>query len=57
MTFSEIVAIHPIPWRHQTRANVVQILDARGAEVQLFTVLQFVVNITEQLAAKSNTSS
>jgi hypothetical protein len=52
MTLPEIMAIHPAPWRHQAQGGTIRVLDAKGQQVQLFTVLDFVINATAQLATQ-----
>ena len=53
MTLSEIMAMHPAPWRHHANAGHVQVIDARNQEVVLFTLLDFATQVTAQLARRA----
>lgn len=47
MTIAEIKAQFPFPWAHSAYANgSIRIVDAAGKEVPLFTLLDFVNQVT-----------
>jgi hypothetical protein len=58
MTVDQLKLIHPMPWAQRIVPNLqmpgtlVQVLDARGAEVPLLTMTEFVLTITNHLAAQ-----
>ena len=49
MTSKEILNLHPAPWRHVVNpgGNVV-VVDAKNAQVQLFTMIEFVQTVTAE---------
>ena len=55
MTVQEIVSIHPVPWRHGVHAgNQIVVIDSMGKVVELFTMLDFILNVTSNMATESN---
>lgn len=52
MTVKEILALHPIPWRYTTIGGNVEVVDAAGVSVPLFTVLDLTTALTEMMAKK-----
>jgi hypothetical protein len=51
ITVSELRIKHPMPWVYKTTGpGRVQVFDAAGVEVMLFTILDFTVAITQHLA-------
>lgn len=55
MTLQDILNQHPVPWQHVQvagQAGNIVILDARGRQVQLFTVLEYVVYTSAQIAGQ-----
>ena len=57
MTVAEILAIHPAPWRHVlhaqpgTQGGVIHVIDAANQQVQLFTMLDYLMQHTQSIAA------
>lgn len=53
MNIGELRAQYPFPWPEVTNPNgLMQVLDANGADVPLFTQVAFVVALTAHLAGK-----
>jgi hypothetical protein len=50
MTTQQILAIHPVPWRHVLHGNLIIILDAQNKQVELFTIVEFIQLVTVDLA-------
>lgn len=50
MNLGEIKERHPMPWRYAMIGNNVQIVDAKGEELPLFLMLDFVSMITAAMA-------
>jgi hypothetical protein len=56
LTVEELRAIHPMPWKTMIfPPNRVALMDAKGQEVPMFVMLEFVTNITERLASQPPT--
>ena len=50
MNVNEMKAAHPMPWRYLVAGNQVQLIDARGVELPMFLMLDFVGFITTTIA-------
>lgn len=46
MNIAEIMAIHPAPWRQQNNGSIIRVFDARNQHVELFTLLDYIVQTT-----------
>ena len=52
MTIKEILAKHPVPWRKETFVNgTIMVRDAKGVQVELLDMLDFVLVMTASIAA------
>lgn len=55
LSLQQIVAAHPLPWIYYTTPTAqVRVRDAAGGDVQLFTMLDFVVIATEHMAVQQS---
>lgn len=52
MTVEELKLHYPMPWSYNTINGIVIVRDAKGAEVPMFTMLDFVVAMTTVVARK-----
>lgn len=52
-TVTEIMAKHPVPWRYLASGGNVQMLDAAGVEVSLFTMLDVAVLVSHMVAGQN----
>lgn len=50
MNIAELKMVHPMPWSYVTLGGQVLVRDARGQDVQLFTMLDFVVAVSAGIA-------
>jgi hypothetical protein len=50
MTLKQIREAHPMPWRQTMIGNLVKVMDAKGEEVPMFTMLDLVSIVTAKLA-------
>jgi hypothetical protein len=50
---TQVIADHPAPWRYTIFNGAVVMVDAKGAEVPMFTVLNVAVAITRAMAAQA----
>jgi hypothetical protein len=60
LTLAQIESLHPFPWTHRTVAappgglgGLVQVIDAAGAEVALFALIQLAAIVTAHRAGKA----
>jgi hypothetical protein len=57
VSIDQLKLIHPMPWHQriipnlQTPGTLIQIVDGKGQEVPLLTMTDFVLAITQHLAA------
>lgn len=56
LSIKTILEAHPQPWRYVARAGEVTMLDAANGKVELFTVLDFTVQVTANIAAAAAAS-
>lgn len=54
MTLAEIIATHPVPWRHIVQLGTIHVIDAANREVLLFTMLDFVQQSTAAMSANKD---
>lgn len=52
MTIKELQDKHPMPWGYVTLGGQVILQDRNGARVEMFTMLDFVCSVTNQIAAQ-----
>lgn len=52
MKIKQITTAHPVPWRYVGQPNgVIVVIDGLGQQVQLLTMLDFVVAVTANMGA------
>lgn len=51
MTSEQVMQKHPAPWRYVSMGNNLVMIDARGQQVELFTMLDFCVAVTTNMVA------
>lgn len=57
MNVAELKVAHPMPWSYVTLGGQVLVRDAQGKDVQLFTMLDFVVAISVGIARADATAT
>lgn len=52
MTLKETIEAHPVPWRYTATGGNVELLDAKGQVVPLFTALDFLAYVTAAMSKR-----